>query len=81
MHMKRCSTVAILITISVVVVVAITIVLSQSTENPEVGGKLGLRIFCSITCTRGQRPEEGPVTACADGQFTGGAHLVTLTWS
>lgn len=41
--------------------------------------KLGLRIFCPITCTRGQRPEGGTVTAWADGQFTGGAHLVTLT--
>lgn len=77
--MKRFSTVAILITIIVVVVGIIAIVLSQSRENPEVRGKLGLRIFCSVTCTRGQRPEEGPVTAWADGQFTGGAHLVTLT--
>lgn len=77
--MKRFSTVAILVTIIVVVVVIIAIVLSQSRENPEVRGKRGLRIFCSVTCTRGQRPEEGPVTAWADGQFTGGAHLVTLT--
>lgn len=57
----------------------VTIALSQSREKRELRGKPGLRIICSITCARGRR--EGPVTAWAGGQFTGGAHLVTVTLS